>query len=259
MRQQRIISPLWPAKTGKYKRAKEVLEYLLYVYFLPVAYRVLAIFFFIMSLCILYGESTIFVNSEISPIQFMFDKNYGEFGTQIICLIPLTYIVLSTSIPIFEVKFQSSYGLYWHNHTQPASLLYSACFLARLMPVIGYNFLLLAKVKHTEFSSVMNVLAVVPYIGEQYFSYFPIVLALFCLLNLFNVFNKIVAYIGLSQFAFSEMLDPKRKVEGKALLAKARLEKERKIRYESVSNLRSRSYSLLGEYEGACSISSTIV
>ena len=102
--------------------------------------------------------------------------------------------------------------------------------MARLIPALSYNFILLIKVKDTQFSKVMNVRDLVPYIGAQFLEFFPLLLIFFCVLNVFDVHTRIVNGVGLSQLAFSETLDLTRLDEGKSLIARARLDRERMMR-----------------------------
>ena len=195
------------------------------------------------------GESTLYASNPSNVFILIFKYDYGSVGTEVICLIPLLYIVFSTGTSLFELKLQGKYGLYKNNHTQPSSLIYCSYFMARLIPVLSYNFLLLLDVKNTEFLKVMNVLNIIPYFGDNYSKYFPLFIAVFCSLNIFNVYNKLMKSIGLSQFTFAEVLDPTKKSQGKAIIAKARIIRERIARQDSYTKIKDKTFSLLAEYE----------
>jgi hypothetical protein len=157
--------------------------------------------------------------------------------------------MLTSSLPLFQCKFQGFYGLYSHNHTSPTSLLYSADFLARKMPTLAFNFLLLIQIDNTQFSKVMDTYQVLPSGGEAYSQYLPVLLLFLCVMNALNLFSKAMTKVGLPQFAFEVVRDPRNRVHGRGLVAKARLEAERQVRYSCVSQQKSRSYSLMGDYE----------
>lgn len=176
------------------------------------------------------GESTLFIDATVSLFPFIFQYRYGEVETQLICLVPLLYIVFSTYIPLFQLKLKGGYGLYKNNHTDPANLIWSACFMARLIPALSFNFILLLKVKDTQFSKVMKVIDLVPYIGIGFAEFFPLLLIVFCLLNAFDIHTRLMFAIGLGQFTFSEVLETQRIVEGQTLIAQARLEREKNVR-----------------------------
>ena len=192
--------------------------------------RFVALGFALMSLAVVVGESTLFIDATVSVFPLVLEYRFGEVETQILCLVPLLYIVFSTYVPLFQLKLQGRYGLYSHNHTDPGNMIWSACFMARLIPALSYNFLLLLKVKDTQFVTVMKVVNLVPIIGLQFAEFFPLLLIVLCLLNGFDVHNKIVNCAGLTQFSFTEHLDPGRIVEGQTLLAQARLDRERALR-----------------------------
>ena len=184
----------------------------------------------LLSLAVVVGESTLFIDQTVSVFPLIFQYQYGEVETQLLCLVPLLYIVFSTYVPLFQLKLQGRSGLYSNNHTDPANLIWSACFMARLIPALSFNFLLLVKVKDTQFSTVMKVVNLVPIIGLGFAEFFPLLLILFCMLNAFDIHTKLMNCIGLPQFSFTETLDPQRIVEGQTLLAQARLDRERKLK-----------------------------
>lgn len=208
---------------------------------------------------IVFGETTLYLDYKINPLALMLENQYGPLTQQILCMIPLVYLVFSNYIPLFQIKFQGAYGLYKNNHTHPSSLTFSAYFMARLITVVTFNFLQLINVNNTQFDKAMNIFESTPYMAKQYFKYFPIVLVLLCVLNAFNVYNKIVYAIGLKQFMYSDILDPMRKSEGKAMLAKERMNKEREIRHSGLERSKSKSYSLIPDFEEDFSLSASIV
>jgi hypothetical protein len=184
----------------------------------------------VMSLAVLVGESTLFIDATVSVFPLILQYDYGDIETQLICFCPFIYIVFCTYIPLFQLKLKGRYGLYNHNHTDPANMIWSACFMARLIPVLSYNFLLLTKVQGTQFRTVMKVIDLVPYLGLSFAEFFPLLLLVFCLMNAFNIHTRIMSAIGLAQFTFTEVIDKERVIEGKALIAKARLVKEKHAR-----------------------------
>lgn len=157
---------------------------------------------------------------------------------------------------MFQLKAQGKYGMY-KKHTQNASLIYSACFMSRIIPVICYNFLLLFKVENSEYSNVIDSLDIIPYLGEEYSRYLPILIGVVCISNVFNVYNRFMKAVGLENFTFEEVLNKKNKIQGKALLAKARTEKEREVRQKkNLSHVK--SISVIDDFEESFSISASL-
>ncbi len=52
--------------------------------------------------------------------------------------------------------------------------------------------------------------------------YFPIALVVLCLCNYFDIYGKILRYVGLAKFSFTEDFSDERIEEGKKLLIRAR-------------------------------------
>jgi hypothetical protein len=225
-----IRSSLWRVKKSFYARSFEFVQWLWFCYLRLIACRILAIAMLVLSLAVVWGESTLFIDATISVFPLILQYDYNEIDTQLLCLCPFIYIVLSSYIPLFQLKLKGRYGLYNNNHTDPANLIWSACFMARLIPALSYNFLLLTKVEGTQFRSVMKVVDLVPYLGLSFAEFFPLLLIIFCLLNAFNVHTRLFTALGLAQLTFTEALDKERIVEGKSLIAKARLVKEKQVR-----------------------------
>jgi hypothetical protein len=240
-----IRSSLWQVKPGRFKRCIEFFQWLWFCYLRLIFVRVLAVILALMSLLIVWGETTLFFDTTLSLIPYCLRYIYGELWIQLYCLCPLLYLVVSTYLPLFELKLKGRYGLYSNNHTDPANLIWSACFMARLIPALSFNFVLLVEVQGTQFRSVMKVVDLVPYLGNDLAEVLPMLLIIFCLLNTFNIHTRIMNSIGLPQLSFTEILDPSRIAEGRSLIEKARMLREKKIREASTYSKR------LGQSEDA--------
>lgn len=225
-----IRSTLWQVKSGPFRRFFEFFQWVWFCYLRLIAVRVLALLMVVMTLLILLGESTLFIDTTVSLIRYCFRFVHGEIWIQVYCLCPLVYLVLCTYLPLFELKLKGRYGLYSNNHTDPANLIWSACFMARLIPALSFNFILLLGIDGTRFRQVMKVVDLVPMMGVGFAEFLPILLIVLCLLNTFNIYTRLMTSIGLNQLTFTEVLDQSRITEGKSLLEKARMLKEKQIR-----------------------------
>ena len=215
-----IRSHFWPQKTGKAVRFREVSEWYLYTKFLPIISRILAVVFGFCSLLVLIGETTLYVkNKKMSLFPLLFEDNYGSVGTQLLCFIPLTYLFSSTYIGLFLLRIKGSYGLYNNNNTDPANLVWSAFFMARMVPPLIINFFYFIKIENTQFSKVMGDMNLLPYFG-QIFIYFPLLVIVFALLNALEFYAWLMVKLGVPQLSFSDNFDERRLGEGKSLLAK---------------------------------------
>ena len=181
--------------------------------------------FALFSLFVVLGEITLFTSTPVGVFPLAFEEDHGPVGTQILCLIPLLYIVLCTYLALFILKLKGRYGLYQNNHTDPSNLCWTAFTMAKLAPPLCYNFILFIKIKSSVFNKVYGVLNLVPILGQMFSLFFPLMLVVFVLLNLFDVYSKIMTKIGISQYTFSEAYDYHMIAEGRSLLARARLDK----------------------------------
>lgn len=176
---------------------------------------------------VVLGECTLFVKAPIGLFPLLFKTNHGSVGTLILCFFPLAYILSSIYIALFKLKLKGRYGLYSNNQTDPPNLVWSAFIMCRLAPSITYNFLLFIKVEDTQFSKVMKVIDLVPVFGEGFTMFFPMILILFCLLNLTNFYARLMEKLGMNQFAYADKLDDSKLKEGRALLLKSRGDREK--------------------------------
>ena len=213
---RRICSPLW---SPPHFPLLSHLQWFWFTRLKPFLSRLFSLFFLVISLLVVLGEATLFIDKPISLIPLMFRFDVGNFQTQLLCAIPLLYILFCADYALFKLKLAGFYGLYGHNQTDPSNLAWNAYFLARISAPLCYNFLLFIKVKGTMFCTVMGVIDLVPVLGENFTLYFPLTLVLFCAMNLFNVYSKLMSWVGLSQFKFVEIFDEGKVGEGANLLA----------------------------------------
>lgn len=223
----KIVSYLWKSPQGRLQRKREVLEWVWYTRMRPVLYRICALISAVCSLFVVLGEITLFISTPVGVFPLMFEKDHGNFGTQVICSIPLLYILASAYYSLFSLRMPGFYGIYGQNQTDPSNLLWCAAFLCKLTSPLSFNFLLFIKVSGTAFSQVMGIIDFVPVLGESFSEYFPLILLVFCALNLFQIYSRLLNWLGISRFRFSTSFKDDKIQEGKILLQKARVELER--------------------------------
>jgi len=74
------------------------------------------------------------------------------------------------------------------------------------------------KINGTAFNKVMGNIDV----AYQYTKYFPLILVGLLIFNIFDCYGKILGFIGLSRFKFSEDFDDERIEDGRKLIERAR-------------------------------------
>ena len=188
----------------------------------PYILKIFSVLTAILSLMLLYAEFTNFINIKDSLFNWIFNQDLGYFPTYILLFVPLFYMVVCTYFGLFSVKLASWYELY-KGHSDPVSMLWSGTIFARLIYPMSYNFISILKVEHTSYADVLGILDDFTVFGDGMNKYFfPIVLIIFFLMNLFNLWVRLFNLCGISQYAFDEAETESRVLEGKLTLAQHR-------------------------------------
>lgn len=226
--EQVVKSIVLSKRVGNFVMQREKMEWMWLTRIKPFLCRILGIFFTMMSILIIIGETTLFLTAPIGLFPIMFHSDHGINNTQILCLIPLLYILLCTQFGLFNLKLPGWYGLYPNNHTDSSNMAWSAFYLARLTAPLSYNFLLFLKIKKTVFSDFMHIIDIVPIVGSDFAMFFPLLLIVFCAMNYFNIYGKFLNALGMNQLSFSGSYCEEKLQEGKSLIQRSRSERERK-------------------------------
>ena len=197
-------------------------------------YLLLSILTAFASLLLVIGEASLFVDSPVTGLPLLFQNSYGFVGTQILCLIPLLYVILCTEIGFFNIKFSVTKSLF-RRQSEPASLVWTTAFLARLITPLCFNFLYLIKLEKTQYSSVMGVLNLVPALGTEFSMYFPLLIVPFCLANYLKLYSRLLSLIRLQQFTFTDKFEESKALEGVELLLQGEHYTERKARGKNIT------------------------
>ncbi|OMJ72452.1 hypothetical protein SteCoe_29108 [Stentor coeruleus] len=226
---KRIVYSFKESKSGCLARLREINEWYWLTRIKPCLFRTLGLLFIIMSILVILGEATLFLEFPIGVFPLMFRESYGDYGTQFLCMIPLSYIILCTFFGIFNLKLSGWYGLYPNNHTDPSNLVWSAFFMARLSAPLCYNFFLFIKVKNTVYSEEMEIIDLVPVVGGSFATFFPLLLVIFALLNIFHAYGRFMSAIGMTKLSFSDKYTSDKIGDGKLIVQRARTEREKKL------------------------------
>lgn len=188
---------------------------------------------------IVLGQLTMFSESwSLSILALLFHRNHGFGLTQVLCILPLTYMVCTAYWSVFRLKITGWYGLYSNHNTDTGSLLWCASLLARLAAPLSYHFLLLVRVKGTAFQVMMGQMNVVPVLGRSFNEIFPCLVGFLCLCNLLNVYSRCVQFCGLDSLEF-ELAPSPNSLPPDDVLAEGRrlIDRERRRRVEERSLL----------------------
>jgi len=203
----------------------------------PRVFRILGGLCGCLSVVIVLGQLTMFSDSwSLSLLSLLFKSEHGFGLTQVICILPLAYMVCTAYWSIFRLKISGWYGLYSHHNTDTGSLLWCASILARLAAPLCYHFLLLVRVRGTAFQAMMGQMNVVPVLGRSFNELFPCIVGFLCLCNLLNVYSRFVQLCGLDSLEF-ELAPSANTPAPEDVLAEGRrlIERERRRRVEDRS------------------------
>jgi len=164
--------------------------------------RLLAIIGGTLSVMIVLGQLMTNSRKEWSILSWAFRKDHGFLLTQVLCMLPLSYMICSAYWSIFRLKVAGWYGLYPNHNTDTSSLLWCASTLARLAAPLCKHFLQLINVEHTGFEKMMGQMDAVPILGTEFNAVFPYIVGFLCICNLANVYSRLVHFCGLDILEF---------------------------------------------------------
>eukprot|EP00470_Lotharella_oceanica_P012570 CAMPEP_0170200510 /NCGR_PEP_ID=MMETSP0040_2-20121228/69905_1 /TAXON_ID=641309 /ORGANISM="Lotharella oceanica, Strain CCMP622" /LENGTH=296 /DNA_ID=CAMNT_0010450691 /DNA_START=677 /DNA_END=1567 /DNA_ORIENTATION=- len=185
-----------------------------------ITYKCLSVIFAALSCLLIWSELTIAHNS-ISPwaVSYRAAKD-SDMSVQIATLIPLTYLCSCAFFSLFRLQLFDYYHMDSKRRTGNVSLLFNGTYILRIFGPIGANFVALVGVdKDTiAFQKVIGNISVVPALGDGFNTYLPILISIFALCVLFNVYHRILRFLGIEVFTYWSANDEDRLEEGKRLV-----------------------------------------
>ncbi len=110
------------------------------------------------SCAVLYAEIANFFKIEFRFLDKIITLRKGYFTTNLLMFLPLSYILVTTYIGLFSFRITQWYELY-PRHSDPASLVWAATILARLLYPMCYNYLEISQIQKAEFLTVLSSLS----------------------------------------------------------------------------------------------------
>jgi len=188
------------------------------VFWSPVTTRIVAVICALSSVIMLWGELALVFPKNLSPLSHLLKATkHNYFISQTICLIYLFYLVWCTFYTLFRVRLSSFYFMDPRGHTNAVSILHNAAFMLRVLPALGYNFFAVLELKNTAFQHVIGTMKAIPFLGGSFNTYFPLVMCVFSACTLFNFFSKLLDFLNIPHFRYSESFDDEHIVEGRTL------------------------------------------
>eukprot|EP01125_Pyxidicula_operculata_P015045 TRINITY_DN5084_c0_g2_i1.p1 TRINITY_DN5084_c0_g2~~TRINITY_DN5084_c0_g2_i1.p1 ORF type:complete len:694 (-),score=119.01 TRINITY_DN5084_c0_g2_i1:253-2334(-) len=203
----------------------------------PFTFRLLAVLLGIMSFLLVVSEVTLpFLTTLNVHYWLVWLSKDNLLILEITSFILISFVGACAYVSLFEIKFFNYYQLLPHQRTDEYSILFSAAYLCRLVAPLCLNFLHLIgygdKTESPFMQTMVNKEEDDPFQAAVY-AYFPIVIVLLCLINIFNVTNKILALCDIKRFQYSEDFNDDQISQGQAILLK-----ERDARAKGLTTLR---------------------
>jgi hypothetical protein len=70
----------------------------------------------------------------------------------------------------------------------------------------------------TILESLMGVTDLVPVLGKKFIIFYPTILIVLCLFNIFDIYGKLMNFIGFSRFGFKNQYNDEKIEEGMEIL-----------------------------------------
>jgi hypothetical protein len=206
----------------------------------PPVHKAFAIVCGVMSLGLVWSEVTLYSPVNLSPFAILIDESYANhavFG-QFVAIVSFGYLSVCAYFALFRMRLSKYYHMHANRKTSENSLLFNASYLLRLFAPLGYNFLAMLRVPsdvipETAFQRVIGKMRVIPFLGRQFNVVFPVLILLFCVATLFNVYGRILKLLGMPQFEYRSTYQDDLLDEGIALL---KSEKRRRARLRDASS-----------------------
>jgi len=206
------------AVTGTFSKLSTKFGWLWYTKIEQVAFFIFGCAFVVLSIFAFFAEVLTLKNISFFNLNNLIQPEDSFFKNQVVCLVPLLYISLCVYTSLFQMKLGGIYGLYSGKHTDAASLVFSSVNFTRVSTPLVFNFLQMVKVQNTAFIEIMGQAR----FATSFTQYCPLLLIVLILCNSFDVYGRVLSWIGLSRFKFSENFNDDKIEEGRLLLQKAR-------------------------------------
>lgn len=194
--------------------------------FFRLFFRVLSVKAWLISLVLLVSEMTLFVKiREITSFGWLISRHADLLTTGLICLIPISYLFLSSTFALLNLEAYTSYGFYSGNNTDANSLLFLSSFMCRIGFPLCINCIQIMKIKGTMLEELLGLTRLIPVFGISFSDFFPLMLILFCVCNYFNYWGSLMRRFGLNYLGKEEFLNEGEVVEeGKEIMEAIREE-----------------------------------
>ena len=161
-------------------------------------YWILFVLTAIISLIIFLAELSSFV-SVLSVINVLALIKWDSPASYIMNCLLTFYIVYIVSQTVFRIKLYKVFALH-KKHSTASSLAFASINLARIAYPLCYNYLQITLMPQSSFLDFFGEVN----LNSKYSFIFPLLMIIFGVFNLLDIYDKIMGYLGLSSYAFDD-------------------------------------------------------
>jgi len=178
-----------------------------------------------LTLILIFGKITMFVNYPLNIFGIIINKHFSDslILLNLACVIPLTYLFVCSLSGLFHIKLSGVFSMHRNQNSDTNSLLFLASFMCRIGFPLCLNFIQILKLNtDTVLGELLGIIDLVPVFGKSFTIFYPMILILLCLFNLFDLYGKLLNIFGISSFDTNNKYATDKIEEGSELLNRIR-------------------------------------
>ncbi|KAM3133935.1 hypothetical protein pb186bvf_013901 [Paramecium bursaria] len=224
--ENKITSSVRLQRRGCFGGLIDRIQYLYYKTFWKYIMYFLCGLFTSLAVILVLAQFSIFLQFDMNLFWHVVKKDEQFFPIQITMFIPIIYVFYCIQYSLLSIRLYR-YGFY-QNHTDGPSLIFSATFISRIAFPLAFNFMWMFNFTDSDVTSVIGDFSFNDYLS--WFKYMiPGLLSLMILINIFNVYDKLMNALGFQRFMFSENENEENIKQGIDIVELARKEKANSI------------------------------
>ena len=188
----------------------------------PWMMRALAFGLILLSLSVVLSEVTLFTNLPLSIFGILIEKSDNIYMLNVLCLIPLIFMFLTSLYGLFHLKLYGYYSVHDNRQTDSLSLLFLSSFMCRIGFPLCLNFVQIIKLKFIK-TNIEWIMGETPDFGRNFMIFFPTILIVLCLFNMFDIYGRLMNILGFNTFGFKNPQNDDKIEEGNEILNKSNL------------------------------------
>ncbi len=140
----------------------------------------------------------------LSVFSYFLAYSHSIITINIMVLLPLIFLFLTSLYGLFNMKIYGIYHISKSQNTDASSLLFLTSFICKIGYPLCLNFVYILKMKtyRTSLENLLGVMDLFPVFGNNFALFYPTMLILFILFNLFDVYGKLSNFLGFSAYGF---------------------------------------------------------